>query len=172
MKALKILKITFGLLLVLAVAIALASINHPIILKWVLGSARFIGKPIKASVFTNGQINDDIKVFHIDRYWDNSGKADNYLLSLTEYDSTGHLKYINIDLKDKWIGIPVGVSKKDYDFIAGHLLQSETGGHFIPVASDTKGFGYEPQLSVNGKEIKFRLLPGELKFDSIRVVLQ
>jgi len=37
--------------------------NHPIILKWVTGSARYNGKPIQAKVYTNGQVNCHIKVF-------------------------------------------------------------------------------------------------------------
>jgi hypothetical protein len=75
-----VLKIVFGLLLLFAVAVGLTSINHPIILKWVTGSARHHGKPMQATVYTNGQVNDNIKVFYTD-------EANNYLLSLAEYYS-------------------------------------------------------------------------------------
>ena len=93
----KLLKIVFGLLILFAVAIGLTSINHPIILKWVTGSARHFGKPIPATVYTNGQVNDHIKVFYTD-------EPNNYLLSLTVYDSLGMVIFLNIDLNEKWIG--------------------------------------------------------------------
>ena len=160
----KILKIVSGLLILFAVVVGLASISHPIILKWVTGSARHHGKPISATVYTNGQANDNIQVFYSD-------KPDNYLLSLLEYDSSKMLKFFNIDLNEKWIGIPVSTSKKDYDIIGGHLFQSETGGRFIPFQDDMKGFNFDPQLTFSDRQIKFKMPPGKLKFDSIRIKL-
>jgi hypothetical protein len=71
----KTIKVVVGLLLILTVVIGLASISHPTILKWLTGSARLIGRPIEATVYTNGQVNDSIRVFHVDRYW-NDSKAD------------------------------------------------------------------------------------------------
>ena len=164
MTLLKLLKIVFGLLILFAVAVGLTSIDHPIILKWVTGSARHFGKPISATVYTNGQVNDHIKVFYSD-------EADNYLLSLAEYDSSGILKFFNINLNEKWIGRTVGTSKNDYDLIAGHLFLSETGQHFTPFQDDMKGFNFDPQLSLTGRQIKFNMPPNKLKFDSIRMEL-
>lgn len=168
----KLLKIAVGLLLLFAVAVGLTSINHPIILKWVTGSARHIGTPIQATVYTNGQVNNGIKIFHVEKYWGSSEKAINYLLSLTEYDSLGKLRFFNINLNEKWIGRPAGTSKNDYDFIVGHLFQSETGGHFTPFQDDMKGFNFDPQLSFTDKQIKFNMPPNKLKFDSVRIELQ
>jgi hypothetical protein len=168
----KILKIAVGLFVVLVVAVGLTSISHPIILKWVTGSAKHIGKPIPATVYTNGQVNNGINVFHVDKYWSTSERANNYLLSLTEYDNLGKLKFFNINLNEKWIGTPVGTSKNDYDFIAGHLFQSETGGQFSPFQDDIKGFNFDPQLSFTGREIKFNVPAGLLKFDSVRIKLR
>jgi hypothetical protein len=159
----KVLNIFFGLLLLFAVAVGLTSLNHPIILKWLTGSARHHGKPMQATVYTNGQVNDNIKVFYTD-------EANNYLVSLADYDSSGMLKFININLNKKWIGRPTGTSKKDYDFIAGHLFQSETGRHFSPIQDDIKDFNFDQQLSVNGKQIKFNLLLN-MRFDSVRIEL-
>ncbi|HYE56053.1 MAG TPA: hypothetical protein VD996_14485 [Chitinophagaceae bacterium] len=160
----KLIKIVFGLLILSAVIIGLTSINHPIILKWVTGSARHHGKPIPATVYANGQVNDNIKVFYTD-------DPNNYLVSLTEHDSSGMLKFININLKEKWVGRPVGTSKNDYDIIAGHLFQSETGAHFSPFQDDIKGFNFDPQLSFTDKQIKFNIPPNKLKFDSVRIEL-
>jgi hypothetical protein len=97
-------------------------------------------------------------------------EANNYLVSLADYDSSGMLKFININLNKKWIGRPTGTSKNDYDFIAGHLFQSETGRHFSPIQDDIKDFNFDPQLSVNGKQIKFNLRLN-MRFDSVRIEL-
>ena len=160
----KVLKIVLGLLILFAVAVGLTSINHPIILKWVTGSARHHGKPMQATVYTNGQVNDRIKVFYTD-------EANNYLLSLAEYDSSGMLKFLNINLNEKWIGRPAATSKNDYDVIAGHLFQSETGGQFSPFHDDIKGFNFAPQLTFSDRQIKFNMPPNKLKFDSVRIEL-
>ena len=160
----KLIKVVLGLLILFAVAVGLTSINHPIVLKWVTGSARHHGKPIPATIYTNGRMNDKVKVFYTD-------EANNYLLSLAEYDSSGMLKFININLNEKWIGRPFGTSKDHYDIIAGHLFQSETGRHFSPFQDDAKGFNFDPQLSFTDKQIKFNMPPKELKFDSVRIEL-
>lgn len=72
MKLRKFLKIVVGLFLLFAVAFWLTSINHPIAVKILAGSARHIGKPISATVYTNGQINESIKVYYSDKYWGSS----------------------------------------------------------------------------------------------------
>jgi hypothetical protein len=131
----KLLNIAIGLLLLFAVAVGLTSVNHPIILKWVTGSAKHHGAPIPATVYTNGKVNDNIKIFYTD-------EANNYLLSFTEYYSLGMWKFININLKEKWIGRPVATSKNDYDLIAGHLFQSETGRNFSLFQDDVNGFNF------------------------------
>src|SRR5437868_3577372 len=96
----KLLKILVGLLLIFAVAVGLTSINHPIVLKWLSGTARNIGKPINATVYTNGQVNQDIKIFHVSKYWGSNEKANNYIVSLKEFDSLGKLKFFNINLNE------------------------------------------------------------------------
>lgn len=164
MTFLKLLKIVFGLLIPFAIAIVLTSIKHPIILKWVTGAAKHHGKPIPAKIYKNGQVNNHIKVFYTD-------EPKNYLVSLAEYDSLGMLKFINIDLKGKWIGVPVRSSIQDYDFIAGHLFQSDAGGHFSPYQGDMKGITFDPQLTYIDKQIKFKMPSNESKLDSIRIIL-
>ena len=153
-----------GLLILLAVAIGLTSINHPIILKWVAGSARHFGKPIEATVYTNEEVNDHIKIFYSD-------DPNNYLLSLKEDDSSEMYKFFNINLAGKWIGRAVGTSKNDYDFIAGHLFLSEKGQHFTPFQDEIKGSNFDPQFSTTGRQIKFNMPPNELKIDSVRIKL-
>lgn len=157
-------RIVFGLLILFAVVVGLISINHPIILKWLSGSARHLGTPISATIVTNGRVNDDIKIFYTD-------EPDIYLLSLAEFDISGRLKYLNINLNENWIGFPSGTSKRDYDFIAGHLFQSETGSRFTPFQDDIKGLNFDPQLLFTGEQIKFNVPPGTLDFDSVLIEL-
>jgi hypothetical protein len=168
----KLLKIVVGLFILFAVAVGMISINHPIILKWLTGSARHVGKPIQVTVYTDGKMNKDIQVFHIEKYWGSNQKANNYLVSLTDYDSSPMLKYFNINLNEKWIGTPSGTSLADYDLLAGHLFQSETGGLFTPFQDGMKGFNFDPQLSFTDRQIIFNMPPKNLKFDSVRIELQ
>jgi hypothetical protein len=119
-----------------------------------------------------GKINDEIKVFYVDKYWHGREKANCYLVSLKEYDTSGMLAYFNINLDERWIGSPVGTSKKHYDFIGGHLFQSETGGYFTPFQNEIKGFNFDPQLSFTETQIKFKVPPKTLKFDSVRIELK
>jgi len=157
-------KIALALFILFVLTVGLTSINHPIILKWVTGSARHLGKPIPAKVYTNGQANDRVNVFYTD-------ESNTYLLSFTGYDSLGRLRFLHLDLEEKWIGIPAGTSKYDYDFIAGHLFQSEVGGKFSPLQDDMKGLSFEPQLSLTDRTIKFNLPSHKLNFDSVRIIL-
>jgi len=152
-----------GLAAVLAITIGLTSLNHPIILKWVSGSARHLGSAMPATVFTNGIINDHVKVFYGD-------DGDSYIVSLAAFDQ-GMLQFININFRENWIGRPAATSENDYDLIAGHLFLSDAGGKFTPFGDDIKGLGFDPQLSLAGNEIQFNLPPGKLPFDSIRIVL-
>ena len=160
----KILKILFSLILVLAVTIGLTSINHPIILKWVTGSARHHGQPIPAMIYTNGQENENLKIYYTD-------EVNSYLLSMGNDDGPETLKFINLDLNEKSIGRPVENSKNDYDLIAGHLFQSKTAGDFIPLRDDTNGTNFEPRLTFTGSEIRFNLPPAKEAFDSVRIIL-
>jgi hypothetical protein len=168
----KYLKILAGLLLFFVITIGMISIDNPIVLKLLAGSARHIGKPIEVIVYTDGKINDEIKVFYVDKYWHGREKANCYLVSLKEYDTSGMLAYFNINLDERWIGSPVGTSKKHYDFIGGHLFQSETGGYFTPFQNEIKGFNFDPQLSFTETQIKFKVPPKTLKFDSVRIELK
>jgi hypothetical protein len=82
----KFIKVLAGSLLLFVIAVGLISINHPIILKWLSGTARHIGKPIDAIAYTNGQLNSDIKIFHVDKYWDGT-QADYYLVHFSYADT-------------------------------------------------------------------------------------
>ena len=172
----KFLKIIFALLIIFAIVVGLISIKHPIILKWMTGSAKIIGKPTQAAVYTNGEINRDIKIYKVNKYWEHgpitASKANTYLLSLKEFDSESKLQFININLDKVWIGRPIGAAKDDYDYISGYLFQSEVGGHFANFKDDMKGYNFDPKLVFTNRQIKFNVPPNKLKFDSVRIELQ
>ena len=159
-----LIKIVFGLLVLLAVAVGLTSINHPIIPKWLTGAAAHHGKPISATIYANGQVNENIKIYYTD-------EVNNYILSLAEVDSSGMLKLMNINLDEKWIGRPVRSSKNEYDIIAGHLFQSKTGSHFSPFQDHGTHLNFDPQLRFNDRIIRFNMPPHQFEFDSMRIEL-
>ena len=154
----------------MVVTTGLISINHPIVAKWLIGSARLIGRPINASVYTNGKLNSEIKIFHADKYW-NGQKAD-YFLLYTPYAENNPLKVISLNRKDSYVGRPSSTNIRDYDFFSGLLFQSEVGAKFANFKDDMKGFNYDPQLSFIGKQIKLNIPPAitsQIGFDSIRI---
>ncbi len=166
----KLYKVVIGLLLIFAVAIGLTSISHPIVLKWLLGSARLIGRPTHATVYTDGQVNTDIKVFHVDKYW-NGEPADYYILYFP-YDDDSRLKMLSLNRKDNYVGEASSTNKQDYDIIAGNLFQSEVGAKFTPIQDDIKGFNHDPKLAFSERQIRLKIPPTakELKCDSLRLV--
>jgi len=168
----KLLKISIRLVLIIAAIVGLTSIYHPIILKWITGSARLIGKPIMPTVYTNGQINHNIKVFHVDKYWNGSG-ADYYILFINYLPDNNKLKIFSVNRKDNYVGIPSATSIKDYDLIGGQLFQGEVGSHFTPFQNNMKGYAFDPELTFNGKQFKLNIPPSakELRYDSLRVEL-
>ena len=149
----KFLVIVIALLVVLVIALGVTSIDHPIILKWVTGSASHHGKPIPASVYSNGKPNDHIKVFYTD-------KENNYLLSLAD-GSSDLPNFINVDLNEKMIAVPVD-SEKGFDLIGGHLFQSKT--------AELKRVTFDAQVVFSDQQIKFKMPPNKFDLDSIRIV--
>jgi hypothetical protein len=166
----KLLKIVIGLLLLFAVVVGLTSISHPIILKWLSGTARHIGKPVAATVYADGQVNSDIQVFHVDKYW-NGTQADYYLIHFSAADTKETREIISVNRKDNYVGRPSSTNKKEYDKILGRLFQGEVGGKFAPFTDDMKGYNFNPQLSFTDKTIKLKLpqSANEFKYDSIRI---
>jgi hypothetical protein len=160
----KLLKLTLGLLALFVVTIGLISMKHPVILKWVTGSARHFGRSIPATVYTNGQVNDNIKVFYTD-------EPNNYLLSVRDYDSQGMMTFFNLNLSEKWIGKQAATTRDDYHFIGEHLFQTKSDGPFLPLQDDMKGGNFDPQFSFANGQIRFNVPPTRFKFDSVRVEL-
>ena len=77
-KAILSIVIAIGLFIATTVVI---SKHHPIFAKWVFQTARCIGRPIKANVFTDGKSNNKIAIYHVNSYWGNE-KTDNFIITL------------------------------------------------------------------------------------------
>ena len=150
----------FKILLVIAVLVPVFFIlvlyRHPIIVKWITGSARVVGLPVRASVYADGDIDRRIRVFHSDTYWDGE-KADYYILYiLSPYPyATKHI--ISLNIRDQYVGIPDVTSKSDFDLVFGLLFQSETGTKFSDFRDEMKGYGFDPQLETSARTILFRI---------------
>lgn len=147
------------------IAIVVIERTHPILFKWLTGNARYIGKSINATVYTDGNISNKIKVYR------NNYLPDDYLLALSEPDGDGMLKYINLNLDKKWVGRPVSTNIRNYDVINESLYQSNVGAHFTDFRDDMKGFNFDPHLHHSGDTIKFNAPPGRLKFNTVLIVL-
>jgi hypothetical protein len=163
-----LLKIFICFVLAIIIAGYLLFKYEPILLKFLDGTARNLGTPIHATVYTNGRPDTSIKVYRIGKYWDGIGTND-FLLELSEFDSEGMLKFINVDLKEKWVGRPVCTSEDCYKVISGRLFQSETGGKFVPFEDDMKGYDFNPQLTVSYRQFSFNIPPNLLRFETVRI---
>ena len=130
--------------------------RHPIVLKWMTGSARVIGLPVRTSVYADGIIDKRIKVFHCDKYWD-GGKADYYILYLLSPYSFKTKHIMSVNIPGKFAGVPTATNKVAFDLVFGILFQSETGTQFSDFRDDTRGYGFDPELDISGKTIRFNL---------------
>jgi hypothetical protein len=157
-------KITIAFILLVITAVAIACYKYPILFKLIYGEAQIMGKPIQATVYTDGHLNTDINVYR-------DKKFNRYLLRLKEYDQYGMLQYIIIDPIDTLIGRPVSSNEADYTIINGILFRSEVGAQVVDFRNDMKGFGFNLQMEFNSKQIKFNVPPKQLKFDSVRILL-
>src|SRR5690349_9514364 len=107
-------KTVFAFSILLSVLLTVFIFRHPILLKWMTGSARVVGAPVRCSVYADGKIDKKIRVFHSDKNRDNS-KADYYILYiLSPYPyKTKHI--IKLDIRYKFAGVPVSTNKSDFD---------------------------------------------------------
>lgn len=146
--------------------------RHPIFFKWLSGTARYIGKPIKVDVYLNDSLNESISVFKVDSYWDGTATT-YYLLHFANISQASRVKFLSV-LKDRSaIGLPAAIEKRDYDYIGGYLFQSETGSKFSDLRDDMKGLDFDPELNFSEKSIHFKIpaTGNHTGFDSVRIEL-
>jgi hypothetical protein len=163
----KFLLILAGLIVVIAITCGVIYFNHPILSKWLSDTpvARDIGKPIDATVYVNGHVNDSIRVYRDKKY------KNDYIVSFADVAYlSADIKYIDVDLERNMLGRPPSVTKEDYDVVMGRLFMSDVAEHVIDVRSG-KGFTFDPKLSFTKTEIRFTIPTPALKLDSIKIVL-
>ena len=154
--------ILLGLLILVFFGGLLLSRKHPLLIKTLTGQANFIGKPIYAKVFTNGNLNKTIRVYEYDDY---------ILLYREGFKESKEIVCLNP--KAQLVGTPVSNGEGDYKIYYDNLIQSECGGLFIRFndgAKRTKSF--DPDLRIMGREITFKMSPEVKDFncDSIRII--
>jgi hypothetical protein len=149
-------KILLSVPLLFSVLLVIFVYRHPIIIRWMTGSARVIGWPVPASIYADGQIDKRIRVFHSDSKWDNS-KADYYILYILSPYAYKTKHIISLDIQNKYAGVPLATDKNSFDLVFGVLFQSETGTQFSDFRDEEKGYGFDPHLDISGKTIRFVL---------------
>lgn len=154
------------------VSLLLVGWRHPIFFKWLSGTARCIGKPIKVDVYLNDTLNENISVFKADSYWDGTATTC-YLLHFATPSQVSRAKILSVLKGRLVIGLPTAVGQRDYDIIVSYLFQSETGSKFTDINDEIKGFGFDPGLRFAEKSIHFRIpaATNDTGFDSIRIEL-
>jgi hypothetical protein len=163
--------LTLGSVLLLLSITCFTCLKHPILLKWLSGSARQLGRPIHSVVYRNGAVDKKVKLFHVNYYWGGE-PADYYLLYFTD-SKNSRLKVISLNRKDIYAGVSAATNIRDYDLVGGVLFQSEVGSNFMTFQHDLKGFNYDPEIRFEGKKILLNV-PSEagLNRDSLRVSFQ
>ena len=154
--------ILIGLLTLIILAGLLLSQKHPMLMKILIGQAQSVGRPISANVFTDGKLNNTIKVYEYD---------DCILLYREGFKGTKEI--VCADLKTKFVGTPISSGEKDYKIYKDHLIQSEAGGIFVRFNDGAKrAKSFNPDLKVEKQEISFKMSPeaGDFNCDSTRVV--
>ncbi len=144
------------LFILFSVFLILFVYRHPIIIKWMTGSARVIGLPERATVYADGEIDKKIKVFHSDTYWDGS-KADYYVLYIISPYTYKAKHIVSLDIPGSYAGVPAFTDKNTFDLVFGILFQSETGTQFSDFRDNLKGYGFDPHLNISDKTIRFNL---------------
>ena len=159
----KLLKIFIVLSLIYGMVIALTWKEYPLVAKWLTGSARLVGKPISAKVYTNGQVSTSIEVYRIDNY---------FLLYRGRLNSSPEV--IAVFTEGNWVGTPVGGSERDYTKYNNLLFQSETGGRFVRFDDGAKrNHSFNPNLRHENQVMTFLVTPeiDDFGCDSMRIEL-
>jgi hypothetical protein len=153
----KVFKISFLILGLLLLVTIFIGKDHPIFYKWLVGSARIVGKPIRAIVYINGMPVTQVKVFETNSF--KGIQNSNYLLlDFGEASNTLVRRIICVHKTANYVGEPVGASKKDFDYIAGNLFQSETGSFFVPFESGPKrNCKFDTDLKETDNQVSFNI---------------
>ncbi len=145
-------KVLFVIIFIILVISITVLREKPILLKYLSGSARLIGKPVKVKVYINDKLSNKVKIFHTDKYWNNE-KADYYILNCNFCERNIFI----IDRVGKVVACANSTNKSHYDIVLGYLFQSDVGAKFSPIAGNIKGLGFKSNLIIKEDEITFTL---------------
>ena len=136
-----------------------------ILLKYLFGDARNIGKAIPVKVYADGKINNEIKIFNQERYWNND--KSNCKIFYFPYAKSYTFLCVNYDYN--YLGTPISTGEKAFKIIFGNLFQSELGAKSSPIESKLKSLGFHSHLRITEKNTKFILPKSEFGIDSLRI---
>ncbi|MDO1451758.1 hypothetical protein Q0590_36125 [Rhodocytophaga aerolata] len=142
-------------------------LEHPILLKYATFTARNLGTPLQADVYTDEKLNDSIKVF--------SNGDSSILLYLSDTPQIGRV--IMVNWEHNMVGIPSGATMNDYDFFWGQLFQSEVGRSIAPFNSVKINHSFNPKLIHRGNEITFIIAPPtdeefKYRFRTVKIIMK
>ncbi|MBA4318795.1 MAG: hypothetical protein C0412_10380 [Flavobacterium sp.] len=142
----------------------------PIIGKYIFGTARIIDTRVHYKVLVNNRNYDKCKIFEIKESYDGKHNCNLLVLYFENNSNPETRNVILIDLSDKKVGQP-NSNKKDYDVIFGNLFQSESGSFYVPFDDIAKGYGFNTDLIIINKKIKFKLPNwSEDKINSVQLI--
>jgi hypothetical protein len=166
MKRKKFLKISSCLFFATALVILLINAYHPILIKWIAGSGRIVGKPLKSEVYINGRLDSDVRLFKMNKYW-NDEKAD-IIIVYAPNSKNNFMSIYLIDILDEDIKLPISTLQKDYDVIDGILFQSETGASVINLNTPEKSFDdFRINMKIESNQISF-YIPHSFDIDNVK----
>lgn len=102
-------------------------IKNPILIKWVTGTARFIGRPEHARIYTDGKENDKVKLFKTKTR--DETETEYWVLYFQSETGKQFKPVLCFELLNKILWRP-NSSVKDYNYVFGFLFQSESGDGF------------------------------------------
>ncbi len=145
--------------------------STPIIIKYLTGTARIVGKPAQAEIFIDGKEKSDAKLFISKSNFKETEKRDYLILYLDDVKNYNGIPVLIIDKDHKVLMFP-NSGKKNYDIIFKNLFQSDSGANVMtPVNNKVKGLGFEPDLRFEDKVIKFKISAENKIYDVIINIL-
>ena len=154
--------IILGASSILIFAFIILANQEPLLIKFLIGTAQNLGKPIDAKVYTNGKLDKKIYVYYHKNQYVLFKKID------VDYNEV-----VGINMKYNYAGIPVCGSIDSYKLYGKILLQSECGVRFVSFSNEEKmGEAFDPELTTSVKLIKFKLPPDWRYFDCDSVMIE
>lgn len=139
------------------IAVIFLFFEYPILGKWIIGSARPIGKPISCEIKINGIEYVNAKIFRQTTDFYGTTDRDYLILFIPKKNKSNGRNVLVIDRVNNVIRRP-NSNKRDYEIICNYLFQSESGANtMVPINDGMKGMGFDPNLKFVNTLIEFDL---------------